>query len=89
MPKVEVWCKNDPNSLSPLGDPICVWRGQMDAVPSKGEYIAVFDGWASVIVKAVYYELYNHLVLIEIKSDRRGEYRAKLKEIEDEESKTV
>lgn len=59
-------------------DPVLVWEGALDAVPREGDFIEVFDGWASARVESVTWILSGGYVKIEIGPDTTGEYAAQL-----------
>ena len=74
--RVEVWAVDrseyDSNST-------CIWAGELDCIPRKGEIIFIFDGCGGVPVHHVYWTL-DEKPSVEIGiDDPSGEYRKEAK----------
>lgn len=71
--KIRVWCRSDQSKVGGVRGKL-IWQGELEVVPHIDEFLFVYPGWAAERVLAVYYDLWDQSVVIEVNPDYNNEY---------------
>ena len=74
MTKVEVWTARAVTKRNVRIEAKLIWSGEMDAIPTAGDFIVLGEGWASSLIDSVHYNLFDGTVEIIITPDYTDSY---------------